>query len=277
MKNAKIIVMSIALVMLLAITAGCVSTDRWTDEFDGEYDVTEDTVLTVKNRNGDITVTRYNGDKVDLHVDMRSSVSQDRLDQVDIDVKEEAGNIDIETKFSGTREHPGVHMTIKVPNGVHVRTLDTSNGDITATIDGRDGPVNLESSNGLIDVTVVNDMNSEVGLTTSNGAIKVTLEADINADLTLATSNKEIEIIVEADLNSNITAGTSNSDIVMRIGHDQNANFTTSTSNGDVTFHEFTITFTVNEQTHKEGTLGTGGNKVALDTDNGDIDVFKLV
>lgn len=277
MKNAKTIGISITLVLMLAITAGCIGTDEYTEEFDGEYDATEDTVLTVKNRNGDITVTRYSGDKVDLHVDMRSSVSQERLDQIDIDVTEEAGNIDIETKFSGTREQPGVHMTIKVPNGVHVRTLDTSNGDITAEIDGLQGVVDMKSSNGFIDVTVVTDMDYDIGLATSNGEIKATLESDINANLTLATSNKGIEIIVEADLNANITAGTANGDIVMRIGHDQNADFTASTSNGDVTFHEFTITFTVNEQTRKEGTLGTGGNKITLDTDNADIDLYKLV
>jgi hypothetical protein len=277
MKHTKLVVTSVTLVMLMAITAGCVETDTVTDTFDGLYATTEDTVLTVKNMNGDITVTRYNGDEVDLHVLKVSEVSQDRLDQMTIDVTEEAGNIDIETKFSGSRETPSAQMTIKVPNGVHVRTLETSNGDIIATIDGRDGPVNAGSSNGRVDVTVVNDMNFEVSLSTSNGEIQATIEGDVNADLTIATSNNGVDLTVEADLNANITAGSSNGDIVMRIGHDQNANFTTTTTNGAVTFHEFTITFTVNEQTNKVGTLGTGGNLVTLDTDNGDIDVWKVV
>jgi len=277
MNKATLVGISVAIVMLLAITAGCVETDTVTDTFDGEYDATEDTELTVKNKNGDITITRYAGDIVDLHVLMVSRVSQDRLDQLEIVVTEEAGNIDIETTFSGNRDHPGVDMTIKVPNGVHVKKLETSNGDVTTAIDGTEGAVAVISSNGLIDVTVIGDMDHPLTLETSNGDIKAILEGDVNADLTLDTSNKNIELTVKADLNASITAETSNGDIVMRIGQDPNADFKATTSNGDVTLHELTVTYTVNDPTHKEGTLGTGGPMITLDSDNGDIDLYKYV
>ncbi len=254
MKNANIIVMSIAIVMLIAITAGCVDPDKYTEEFDGMYGANEDTVLTVKNRNGNIDVTRYSGDQVDLHVDMESP-SQDRLDKLDIVVTEEDGDIDIEAKYSGNRNEPSVDMTIKVPHGVFIERLVTSNGNVNVEYD---------------------DLVDDVNIASSNGNIWVNIGNDLKGDLTAATSNGNIKITVGNDLQANLTAGTSNGNIEVHIGPDQNADLMMTTSNGKARIHDLTVTLSVDEEKVKEGTMGTGGPKISMTSSNGNVDIYKI-
>ena len=253
MKNAKIIVISIALVMLLAITAGCVDPDKYTEEFDGMYGTNEDTVLTVKNRNGNIDVTRYSGDQVDLHVDMESP-SQDRLDDLDIVVTEEDGDIDIEAKYSGDRNVPSANMIIKVPHGVFIERIVTSNGNVIVEYDDLEDDVNIASSNGNIRVNIGNDLMGNLTADTSNGNIKVTIGNDLQA---------------------NLTAGTSNGDIEVYIGPDQNADLMMTTSNGKAGIHDLTVNLSVDEEKVKEGTMGTGGPTISMTSSNGNVDIYK--
>ena len=254
MKNAIPIAISIALVMLLAITAGCVDPDKYTEEFDGMYGTNEDTVLTVKNRNGNIDVTRYSGDQVDLHVDMESQ-SQDRLDDMDIVVTEEDGDIDIEAKYSGDRNDPWVHMIIKVPNGVFIERLVTSNGNIAVEYDDLEDDVNIASSNGNIAVNIGNDLKGNLTAETSNGNIKVTIGNDLQANLTAATSNGDIEVY---------------------LGPDQNAELMMTTSNGKTRIHDLTVTLSVDEEKVKQGTMGTGGPKISMTSSNGNLDIYEI-
>ena len=254
MKNAKTIGISIALVLMVAITAGCVDPDKYTEEFDGMYGTNEDTVLTVKNRNGNIDVTRYSGDQVDLHVDMESP-SQDRLDDIDIVVTEEDGDIDIEAKYSGDRNDPWVHMIIKVPNGVFIERLVTSNGNIAVEYDDLEDDVNIASSNGNIAVNIGNDLKGNLTAETSNGNIKVTIGNDLQANLTAATSNGDIEVY---------------------LGPDQNAELMMTTSNGKTRIHDLTVTLSVDEEKVKQGTMGTGGPKISMTSSNGNLDIYEI-
>jgi len=253
MKNAIPIGISIAIIMLLAITAGCVDPDKYTEEFDGMYGANEDTVLTVKNRNGNIDVTRYSGDQVDLHVDMESS-SQDKLDDLDIVVTEEDGDIDIEAKYSGNRNEPSVDMTIKVPHGVFIERLVTSNGNVNVEYDDLEDDVNIASSNGNIWVNIGNDLKGDLTADTSNGNIEITIGNDVQADLTVSTSNGNIEV---------------------HIGPDQNADLMMTTSNGKASIHDLTVTLTLDEEKVKQGTMGTGGPTISMTSSNGNVDIYK--
>ncbi len=254
MKNVRTVGISIALVLLIAITAGCVDPDKYTEEFDGMYGTNEDTVLTVKNRNGNIDVTRYSGDQVDLHVDMESP-SQDRLDELDIVVTEEDGDIDIEAKYSGNRNEPSVDMTIKVPHGVFIERLVTSNGNVNVEYD---------------------DLEDDVNIASSNGNIRVNIGNDLKGDLTADTSNGNIEVTVGNDLQANLTASTSNGNIEVHIGPDQNADLMMTTSNGKASIHDLTVTLTLDEEKVKEGTIGTGGPKITMTSSNGNLDIYKI-
>jgi len=193
MKNARLVGISITLVLLLAITAGCVSTDNVEDTFDGEYDANEDTVLTVKCRNGNIKVTRTNGDKVDLHVDI-SAENQEKIDKLDIVVTEEGGNIDIETEFSGTTDEPNTDMTIKVPLDVHIESVRASNGNVEVRIDLSKGDTQISSSNGNVEVTVEEGIEHNLTASSSNGNVMVFIDSRENVDIQMVTSNGKVEI-----------------------------------------------------------------------------------
>ena len=48
------------------------------------------------------------------------------------------------------------------------------------------------------------------------------------------------------------------------------------TSNGQITIGGITLNLTTNEEKHKKGTLGDGGNKIFIKTSNGNINLYKL-
>jgi DUF4097 and DUF4098 domain-containing protein YvlB len=73
-------------------------------------------------------------------------------------------------------------------------TLDatTSNGAIQAVIEGADRPVRVETSNGVIDLTLPRHYDRDLKAGTSNSSITVHLPSDANAHVVAQTSNSSI-------------------------------------------------------------------------------------
>lgn len=192
MKFIKKVGLSMMLVILLSAFSGCIGDNLVTDDFDGLYGATEDTVLTVSNSNGRIEITRTNDDQVELHVDISSTHGQDSIDALDIVVDETGGDIAISTEYSTTKDHATANMKIKVPWSVHIAQVSTSNGAVTARLDMSEGDAQVSSSNGEVEITVREGFTHNLTVSTSNGNVDVRIDPDEDLMLTASTSNGRV-------------------------------------------------------------------------------------
>jgi len=266
MKKQLLIAGLIVLLFAVGLT-GCLG-GQYTDYFNGEYETNINTVLKVSTLNGQIEIYTWNNDTVSLNVIKRSAISREELDNIDIDVDETDDIIKIETLYTGRRiTQPSVDMNIKVPNYVTVDIVTTSNGAII--IEDVKGNITADSSNGAI---TIENVDGYVAATTSNGDIEVSGTTGIK---NIHSSNGVINTEIY-DFQQNITISTSNGRITVYINPLLNADIEMETSNGQITITGITLNLTTNEEKHKKGTLGEGGNKIYIKTSNGDIKLYAL-
>lgn len=259
----------IAVIILLLVSVGltgCIgSTSK---EFNEEYETNENTILKVANINGEVEVIRWDGNTVTLDAKISSYKRNDELEKIEIDVIESDNVIDIETKYLGTGSvEVSTDMIIKVPTLVTVDMVTTSNGDIR--ISGIKGNTTVHSSNGEITIT---DVDGYVSASSSNGDIEIKDTTGI-ADLDTSNGNIYAEIF---SFKGNISLDTSNGGISVYINPLLNADIEMKTSNGDISIIGVQLDITISEEDHKVGKLGEGGNKLDINTSNGNIKLYKL-
>ncbi|PNX46396.1 MAG: hypothetical protein BV457_07780 [Thermoplasmata archaeon M9B1D] len=265
MKKKLLIV--VLIVMVLVGFTGCLG-GQYTDYFNEEYEANENTVLRVTAFNGQIEIYNWDDNALSLNAIKRSRISQEELDNVDIDVVENADQIEIEALYVGHRtSQPSVDMNIKVPSYVTVDALTTSNGAII--VKDVKGDITALSSNGAINIE---NVDGYVTATTSNGRIDIKSTTGVN---NLQSSNGVINAEIY-DFQENISIHTSNGGITLYLNPSLNADVEIETSNGQIVTSGIMLSLTTNEEKHKIGTLGDGGNKITIETSNGDINIYEL-
>jgi DUF4097 and DUF4098 domain-containing protein YvlB len=265
--NNKVFIVGITLVFLFAGLSGCFE-PLTTDYFNGDYEANENTVLKVTTLNGQIEITAWDEDTVSFNAVKKSSIGQEELDKVEINVIENENRIEIEAKYIGQRTTtPSVDMNIKVPRYVTVDSATTSNGAVQ--ISGTKGDVKATSSNGAI---IIENVDGYVSATTSNGRIEVKGTTGIK-DLTSSNLGINAEVY---DFQENITISTSNGGITVYVNPSLNSDINMETSNGQISISGITLNLTISEEKHKSGTLGDGGNRISIQTSNGNIKLYEL-
>lgn len=256
------------LVIVLSAMAGCVSVDdNIKEDFKGSYDAPPGTVLTVLSINGYVEIESIVGDAIKLDAIKVSNKGQDGMDRIHIDVTETTDLVTITARIEGNQGSLGVRMKLQVPAGVHVTDVETSNGRIE--LRGTTGNSTLETINGDV---WVQDVNGFVKVSTDNADITVKNTDGIRD---LKTSNGLIDAEIQA-LAGDTKVETANGPITLHINDGLDVHMTASTSNRDITVHDDLVTDTDGSATELDGTLGTGAIKLMIDTDNGDIDLYKL-
>ncbi len=254
--------------MVLSVLSGCISTDdNIKEDFSGSYDASPGTVLTVESINGYIEIESIEGTAIVLDAIKSSNLGQSGLDRIHIDVTEGPDLVTIKARIEGRLGSLGVRMTLQVPSGVLVTSVETSN----ARIELRDtiGNTTMETSNGEVEVQGVDGF---VKVTTSNSGIKV---MDTDGIRDLKTSNGPIEADVKA-LAGDTDVETSNGPITLHINEGLDVHITATTSNGDATVHDGLVTDTDGSDQKVDGILGSGALELIVDTDNADLDLYKL-
>jgi len=237
-------------------------------EFNGEYDADENTILRIKNINGDITIDNWNNNKITLKAVTKSNLGSEKLDEIKLEVVEISNVLDIETMFLGTGSvDASTEMTIKIPDYVIIETISSSNGDIE--IEGGMGNASVHSSNGDI---IVSDTDGYIKADSSNGDIEIKDTAGIK-DITTSNGRIYVEIV---DFIDDIKVTSSNGDIWVYINSLLDADIDIETSNGEITMNDLSLNNSTIEDTYILGQLGNGGNEIKIDTSNGDIDLYKL-
>ena len=254
--------------IVLSVLSGCISTDdNVKEDFKGSYEASTGTELTVESINGYVEIESIEGAAIILDAIKVSNKGQDGLDRIHIDVTEAVDKVTIKAWIEGNTGSLGVRMKLQVPSGVHVTDVETSNGRIE--LRGTTGNTTLETSNGDVEVQNVDGF---VKVTTSNAGITV---RDTEGIRNLKTSNGPIDADVKA-LAGDTKVETSNGPITLHINDGLDVHITASTSNRDITVHDDLVTDTDGSDQDLDGILGTGTIKLKIDTDNGDIDLYKL-
>lgn len=274
---------------------------RETEEFLETYPVENNTSVTVKNKNGDITITVWDEDKIEVYGLKKTYWGEKELEKASVSVTKGIDFL-VETSFSEKFVQVSVDLRISVPPNVTVSTIKTSDGDID--LEGTKGELIVTTSNGEISViehrgnitvdssnddVYLRDITGNVDAETSNGRIymerisgEVYAESD-NEDIIIkdaeavkkaSTSNGDVRVEFYSIPEKGSSIRSSNGDIKVYIPTGMNASLEMKTSNGEIELHDLRVLTDDISEKHIEGDLGAGGPKLYLRTSNGDIDLY---
>lgn len=217
--------------------------------------------LEIKGVNGDVTAEAATSGEAEVVAVMRARRNDPR--EVRVEMIQHAGGITFCAVYPSrdldkpNRCAPGdegrmnvqnndvrVTFTVRVPQGVSFSGR-TVNGDIAAQ--SLTGPVDLRTVNGSATLSTSNQGQAS----TVNGSVQATLgTADWSGELEFKTVNGSITLDLPADLNAEVRAATVNGDIAT----------------------DFPLTVTGRFSPRRlQGTIGSGGRTLALETVNGSI------
>jgi len=300
-----------ALIPALVLLTGCDFDEevggfgRYHEDFHYTYPLKSGGRLVVDSFNGSIEVSPWDQENVDI-TGTKYARTQDDVADIRIEIEHSSDAVSIRATRPITRNgNHGARFVIKVPRSVVLERLATSNGGIRAT-DGI-GPSRFKTSNGgvhalgfkgqlsaatsngtmeLMDVegsvtghtsngAIRGDrIRGPVDVTTSNGGIRMNLDR-AEGSIRLGTSNGGIELTLPANATVPVQAHTSNSSITMHLPGEVNARLVANTSNGSIsTDFEMRMRGDLNRH-HLEGTMGSGGPLIDLNTSNGSIRIVR--
>lgn len=278
----------------LIVLAGCdleqaISSERYTQDFHYSYPLKAGGKLTVENFNGSVHITGWDQETVDVSGTKYASTPELR-DALKIDVVPSADSIYIRTvRPSDARGGIGARYVIKVPRRTQLERINSSNGTIRTT--GVEGNANLKTSNGSVEVE---DLAGDANVKTSNGRIQAdavggsieatTTNGSIHAHLLkpeagrpvkLETSNGAIVLTLKSEPGSAVQAATTNGAITIYLPASASARVKADTTNGAVTSDFAVKEETARSKQHLDGTIGSGGPMMELNTTNGSIRILK--
>ena len=261
--------------------------------------------LNVDSLNGSVEVSVWDQETVDIS-GTKSARSQEDAHDLKIEVDHTADSVSIRAiRPSMRRGNYGAKFAIKVPRGVVMDHLTTSNGAIRIA-DGA-GPARLKTSNGHLEVTrLKGSLNAETSngavelqdidgavevhtsnghiraegirgaldATTSNNSIHAVLEK-VDGAVRLQSSNGGIDLSLPPNAQSAVRAHTSNNGITLHLPGQVNARLSAGTSNASIsTDFEMRLRGEIGKH-HIEGSIGNGGPLIDLTTSNGAIRILK--
>jgi DUF4097 and DUF4098 domain-containing protein YvlB len=307
--RAKLILPAIA--ASLIVLAGCDiedmggSFERYHEDFHYNYPMKAGGSLAVDSFNGSVEVSVWDQETVDIS-GTKYARSQEETADLKIEVDHSPSSVAIRAIRPSMRHgNYGAKFAIKVPHGVVLDHLITSNGAIR-TSDGV-GPARLKTSNGHVEVrhlkgalnadtsngpVELQDIDGAVEVHSSNGHIRAegvrgALEATtsnssihavlekVDGAVRVQSSNGGIDLTLPAGAQRAIRAHTSNSGITVHLPGEVNARLSAQTSNSSISSDfEMRMRGEISKH-HLEGTLGSGGPLIDLSTSNGPIRIVK--
>lgn len=272
MKN-KLFFFTLIIILTIVDISGCINinTESPSSEvreyFESEYDVNDDTILSVSTVNGAITIASWDGVNISLNATKRSTYGIEDLDKAEIIVTENNNEITIEIQHTQPIRTRAVDLDIKIPYNVTIESASSTNGPIQITdtkgntvLSNTNGPINIEDVDGYIKASTTNggiEIKGTTGiddLTTTNGGITAEI-FDIKDDVNIQSTNGGISVYIKSTINASIEIAT---------------------TNGSISVDEALILITESSSKSLKGTIGSGGDTINILTINGDINVYAL-
>lgn len=294
----------------LVVLAGCDIEDmggfqRYHEDFHYSYPLKAGGRLIVEGFNGSVDVSVWDQDTADISGTRYARTQEDTHD-LKIEVDHTADSVSIRAvRPSMHYGNCGVQFAIKVPRGVVLEHVATSNGAIR-TSDGV-GPARLKTSNGHVEVrrlkgalnaetsngaVELQDIDGAVEVRTSNGHVRAegirgafdasTTNSSIHAEIDKVdgavraqSSNGGIDLALPPNMQSAVRAHTSNSGITLHLPGEVNARLVAGTSNSSIS-SDFEMRVRGEISKHRlEGSIGNGGPLIDLSTSNGQIRIVR--
>lgn len=231
------------------------------------YDPPSGTELTVRNRNGPVTVEGSDGDAVEVDITYEGP-SASALDAVTVTGTESDDALSIETEYGDDdADRVRVALSIQCPERVSVGRLVTGNGAIEVTDVA--GDPTLETSNGEIDAR---NVDGAVAMSASRGSLTARTIGELAG---ARTSNGSIDVDVPA-VTDDASIETANGSIDAALAGSLDVTLTASTANGSVTVEELDLADGERTEGRVSGSLGDGTHSLSVETANGSIDLRQL-
>ncbi len=296
---------------LLCLTAcdvqdwGDFSAGRFTSDFHYSYPLRAGGTLTLETFNGSVEISAWDQNTVDIS-GTKYGPTQTAADTLKIEIDHTADLVSVRVpRPYDRRSHEGAKFVVKIPRGVILDRITSSNGGIR-TMAGV-GPSRLKTSNGSIHVEAlegnvdaqtsngpieVRDVKGDVVAHTSNGHIRAdgvdgTVEAttsnsSVRAEIgrpdrnvRIETSNGPVELWLPNGLTREVRVNTNNSGITLHLPTTLNARVLARTSNSSITT-DFDVAMRGEiDKNHMDATIGSGGPLIDLSTSNGSIRLLK--
>ncbi len=241
---------------ILALAALFVSTasfaDRVLDSQSKRYTLDRDGAIILENVNGDVDITSWDGEQVELDYVIKGKSDKDlERTEVRIDHKDDLLRVETIHRKGGwfsSNNSASVEYSLRVPAGVELRSIETVNGSLFLYNISSD--VKAETVNGEIEAT---GLAGDVKLGTVNGGINAQFD-QVGGDqrIRMDSVNGRIELSVPDTVDADIKAETVNGSL--------RNDFDIKVSKGLV-------------GKDMEGEIGAGTASIQLDTVNGSIQI----
>ncbi len=259
--------------------------DKITREFHETFNPVKGCKLNVHNRNGKIEIKSWKENYIDISAILGTNKSEKEFEKIKIEVLDEDG-CTIKTTALERNPRVSVQYEIKVPKGVIINEINSSNGEII--IIDCEGEMNLDTSNGRIEVFdskgnfVANSSNGGIEFVnlsgtaeayTSNGKIRVVRTPGFKKGV---TSNGKIILEIDEKMKNDIYLSTSNGSIRITLDPSLDLDIDASTSNSRIDLNGIEITTSEFSKDSVSGKINSGGKKITASTSNGSIKFYKL-
>ena len=254
--------------VLLFLVTSCIPVNsKATKEIVETYKVSEKTVLTLKNINGDVDITEWDKPGMEIKIIMETRGGEKEFEKVDVKINPEE-DFSVETIYLKKKTRVSVNFEIKVPSTVTIKEIETVNGIIK--VYGSKGDMVLESTNGNISVS---NVNGSISCETVNGNITAVENKGV---VLLTTTNGNIKTDLYSLPSDGININSVNGSINIAIKDGLAGNLQAETVHGKVNVTDLNIKEIESTKIFYRGTLGTGGPDIKIETVNGNISIGKI-
>lgn len=250
---------ALAIIFVLAQLSG------FTAEFCETCIVEPGTKIEVYNPNGNINISKWDKDFVEVYALKKTKHGEEELDKIKIEINTD-NDIIVRTKYLEKNAKVSVDYTIRIPVDIFVHRIEASNG--TIELHETRGDATVISSNGDINVK---DVDGYINIRTSNGDIFVKGSTRV---LEAVTSNGSVDAEINTVSDNGINIITSNGSIKLRIADNLNADIAAETSNGKISIHDAQFSIDKKSKTFLKGSINDGGGLIHAATANGNIGLY---
>ncbi len=241
---------------------------KYTEPFSKTLPLKAGDRFSLRNTNGLIRVTTWDRNEVEISALKTAYRHKENLDRVKIEVETPGSDVQVDTIYEKFHNlNVKVDYEVKVPEGVILEAIRSTNGDVELT--GRFSDVKAGTTNG--DVRV-DGAEGRLDLGTTNGGIH---GRNLKGSVTADTTNGSIHLDLD-DVKGDVRAETTNGSIEMRLGGSINAEFSARSTNGSITV-DFPVTVqgAISSRHRIQGRIGSGGPAIEVETTNGSIRILK--
>jgi DUF4097 and DUF4098 domain-containing protein YvlB len=248
MKGSYILALTLSLSIISPACSDIFMGTKEKEEFRKTCNLDAHGSVSLNNINGSVEIRVWDEPRVEIKA-VKSGPTAEKLKLVNIEVKEGADRVEIDTVYPKDEKNLNVSVTyeLTVPRNASLGKVETVNGSID--ISGVQGRIDTGSTNGSIIIEDGGGAGVKAG--TTNGSVKASLQRQPES-VSLESTNGSITLSLPDAINAQVEASTTNG----RINND----FTLSSQE-------------TGDSKHLKGKMGTGGAQFTLETVNGSINI----